>query len=251
MSRAARLARAPRQPTAAEMFYTRALLGILRDQQSVIRLAMRTPDNERTDAPSSPIAIAIARLRAHFVDLLTEEHLASLLDKVVDRVDKHAAEETARLIGIRIEDVPELRTLAERFRRENVALIRSVAIEQLDRVSNVVEVAQSSGTRVEDLAGQVQEQFGVSESRASLIARDQVLKANGDLTQARHERAGITEYTWTTAGDARVRDGHAKLDGKRFSYANPPVTDASGARNAPGRDFQCRCTPDPVIDALL
>lgn len=252
VTRAARRARAPRQPSAVETLYTGALVKLLREQHAVIKAALRLPDGTRHDALSGPVAVAIARLKTDFLDLITEEHLTDLLTKVAMKADRHSMIETARVIGIKLEDVPGLAQLIARFRVENVALIRSVSTEQLDRVSQVFADASTQGRRVEDIADDVQAQFDVSESRASLIARDQVLKANADMTQARHVAAGITEYIWTSTGDSRVRDEHKKLDGQRFRYDDPPVTNAAtGARNPPGRDFQCRCTPDPVIDSLL
>lgn len=58
-------------------------------------------------------------------------------------------------------------------------------------------------------------------------------------------------YTWRTAGDDRVRGSHAALNGRVFSWANPPE------HGHPGHEANCRCWPEPyygdpaVPDALL
>jgi hypothetical protein len=58
-------------------------------------------------------------------------------------------------------------------------------------------------------------------------------------------------YTWRTAGDDRVRGTHAALNGRIFSWANPPE------HGHPGSEANCRCWSEPyygdpaVPDALL
>lgn len=88
----------------------------------------------------------------------------------------------------------------------------------------------------------------VTQSRAELIARDQVLKLNAEVTQKRHEAAGIVEFVWSTSRDERVRPDHKVLEGKRYRYDDPPVVDRRrGTRGLPGIHFQCRCVAIPVI----
>src|SRR5690606_27552239 len=70
------------------------------------------------------------------------------------------------------------------------------------------------------------------------------------IVEFRQTAAGIEEYIWTTSGDERVREMHAKLDGKRFKWSDPPVTNAQGDRNNPGEDYQCRCTAYAVLPEL-
>lgn len=108
--------------------------------------------------------------------------------------------------------------------------------------------------------------------RAQTVARDQVSKLNGDLTQLRMEDAGFETYTWETAQDERVRG----LPGGRYPDAHPShwvmqglicrwddptvcLDKASGEwvprpGNAPlthpGSDILCRCVAVPNWDEL-
>jgi SPP1 gp7 family putative phage head morphogenesis protein len=112
------------------------------------------------------------------------------------------------------------------------------------------------------LRAQLQDEFQVSKSRADLIARDQVLKLNSQITRTRQTSAGIKRYTWTTSGDERVRGNpnglypdsdrdHWSLDGRTFSWDAPPVVNPKTGETAhPGEDFQCRCVATPVLDFL-
>lgn len=58
-------------------------------------------------------------------------------------------------------------------------------------------------------------------------------------------------YTWRTAGDRKVRDAHAALNGRIFSWAHPPE------HGHPGTEPNCRCWPEPyygdpaVADEML
>ena len=101
---------------------------------------------------------------------------------------------------------------------------------------------------MEEIARELQEATGATKARAQLLARDQVLRVNSQLTQDRHEAAGITEYVWSASRDVRVRRRHKELDGTRHRYDDPPIVDErTGRRAHPGQDIQCRCCPIPVL----
>lgn len=124
---------------------------------------------------------------------------------------------------------------------QNVSLITSIEDTYLSQVENLIATSVRSGLRVEDIADELEGRFDVSRSRAELIARDQVGKFNGQLTELRQTDLGIDGYTWRDSGDARVRPEHHALDGKSFTWDNPPEP------GHPGEDFQCRCNAEPDL----
>ncbi|EHK89793.1 phage head morphogenesis protein [Aggregatibacter actinomycetemcomitans] len=126
----------------------------------------------------------------------------------------------------------------------NVQLIKSIRSQYLDKVQNAVTQALVSGSLNKDLTAQIKALGQTTEKRAAFIARDQSSKLNAALTQARHEDLGVKKYMWSTAGDERVRDSHAELDGQVFSYDKPPAV------GNPGHDFNCRCVAIPVFDEV-
>jgi SPP1 gp7 family putative phage head morphogenesis protein len=91
------------------------------------------------------------------------------------------------------------------------------------------------GQSVRQLSAQIEDQFGVSRKRATLIAQDQILGANARVTQIRAEALGVKEYVWSTVGDSRVRPEHVDLNGKTFSWNKPP------REGHPGTPIRCRC----------
>lgn len=151
---------------------------------------------------------------------------------------------------------PHLGEQIDQFRAENVRLIKNITDDQSRSVETVLRRTLRTGRRAEDIESEIQGSLGVSESRARLIARDQILKLNGELTQLRHREAGVEEYLWSTSRDERVRGNplapdssgdHFHLEGKKFRWDSPPIVDSKGRRAHPGEDFQCRCVAIPVI----
>jgi SPP1 gp7 family putative phage head morphogenesis protein len=145
--------------------------------------------------------------------------------------------------------------LVSQFRTRNVNLIKTVAAEHVATVDRIVR--ENSGTHVTGLTAKLQESLQVSESKAKFWAVDQTLKLHADIVQTQHERLGIEEYDWITSKDGTVRDDHARLEGQRFRYDDPPVTNASEVakgrperRRNPGKDYRCRCHADPVLPTL-
>jgi SPP1 gp7 family putative phage head morphogenesis protein len=148
---------------------------------------------------------------------------------------------------------PPLEMLSQIFVSENVSLITSISDRYFGEMEQAVMRAWRSGTRPEDFAAEIDERYAVGESRALLIARDQLGKLNGNITETRQRDLGITKYIWRTAEDERVRgrpDGlypkaepsHWDYRNKIFSWDKPPEV------GAPGDDYQCRCFAEPVID---
>lgn len=129
---------------------------------------------------------------------------------------------------------------------ENLALIKSIREDALRRIQSELREAISStlerGVQTKLLANRIRDLSGVTEKRARLIARDQVGKLNGRLTEYRQRGAGIKEYRWSTSNDSRVREAHAEREGQIFKWDKPPFD------GHPGQPINCRCVALPVID---
>lgn len=163
------------------------------------------------------------------------------------KIEKFNRREVYRTIGI---EVPEFSAaIGATWRREQVALIKSLSSGPKAKFLKYFDEAQKKGTRVETIRNWLTEQLGVNERRARLIARDQVLSLNAKLTKDRHQQAGITEYVWRSLGDDSEREHHADLDGQRFKYSDPPMGGGTGPddRGHPGEGIGCRCQAVPVI----
>lgn len=140
---------------------------------------------------------------------------------------------------------PKLGPRLEHFTERNVSLIKSIPERYFNEVEGLVLDAVAKGQRWESLAKDIDERFDVGESRAKLIARDQVGKLFGALAQARQESLGIEKYTWRTMRDERVREEHQLLEGESFAWDDAPD------EGHPGDPVNCRCWAEPDLDALL
>lgn len=244
-------------PSGVVTDYTARLLAVTRELDGATLEALEGLglhlDQEGVAAPVVPrgAAARVTRsLRALVAKLLGRSSLLAGLDEVLARTAAHSGRELtrqAKALGIEVVTDPDLGAITTSFRKQNVALIKSLCASHVRRVGRVLAEA-GSGTRVEDIAKSLRDATGATKSRAALIARDQVLTLNAEVTQARHAAAGITAYVWRTSRDERVRPAHKALEGKRVQHAEPPVVDPrTGRRAHAGQDFQCRCTQEPVI----
>ena len=150
---------------------------------------------------------------------------------------------------------PEVQAVMDRALERNVRLVSSIPVQLLDQVESAVREGIAAGTHVDGLRRALEERFSVAESRAELIARDQIGKLQGQLAEGRARELGVDTYVWRVSGgprgDGRVRPWHLELDGSKQRFSDPPVTNSDGDRNNPGEDFQCRCTAEPDTEALL
>jgi SPP1 gp7 family putative phage head morphogenesis protein len=134
-----------------------------------------------------------------------------------------------------------LRSALDLFEVTNISLIKSIPVESLGRMHGKIVEAVRLGKTLRDTQALVRDEFGVTERRAELIARDQIGKLNGQLTQLRQEEIGVDEYTWRGVLDARERPEHVSREGQVFSWAKPP------SDGHPGEPIRCRCTAEPVL----
>lgn len=249
-------ARTPKIPTVQERALEKILLDIARRINEEIRKAL-AGDLEKARAKATRQDADLAGLFTSriFQDLeirlariVQDPRLPVILDQWGRQVNAANGQEMERVIGINPVTVdPQVTQALLLFRRASVDLIGSISQDQLASVLELVNQAANSGMRVETLAKRLEERYRVTRSRARLIARDQTLKTNADLSRLRQERVGVTRYRWSTSRDDRVRDHHRRLEGTVHDYSDPPVTNDQGDRNNPGEDYQCRCVAVPIL----
>lgn len=219
-------------------------------------LALVEADKPRLDS-ADDLKRELARINDLTDDVLTTERVRRMVDKVAQQVAEFNKGELNKqfhaALGIDLlHGEPYLKQQLGMFADDNARLVTSLAQEHLDQVAGIVMRSARTGQRVEDLRDELQARFSIAESKAELLARDQVGKLNGELTQLRHKAVGVTQYEWSTSRDERVRSRHAALEGTSHSWDDPPVVDEKTGRRAhPGQDFQCRCTAIPKVDDLL
>jgi SPP1 gp7 family putative phage head morphogenesis protein len=163
--------------------------------------------------------------------------------------DKAAWMEVSRRMGKglreEIETAPTGAVLRQRL-ADQVKLITSLPTDAAERVHSLTLEGITQGRRASEIATEIMRSGDVSKSRATLIARTEVSRTATELTKARAQHVGSTEFVWRTAGDSDVRPSHRALNGKTFRWDQPPECD-EGHHALPGAIWNCRCFADPVI----
>jgi len=125
---------------------------------------------------------------------------------------------------------------------QNTSLIKTIEPQYMGKVENIVRQGVMNGTSPRELAAQVEHAGNITASRAKIIARDQISKANSELTMYRQKELGIEEYTWSTSMDERVRPTHRAHEGRVYKWSEPPANTGH-----PGHEVLCRCDALPVF----
>lgn len=213
---------------------------------------VQLPDVELDEARASRIRTAIHRVELDFSAKLTDvkartlargvgRETAAVVEGNVDR----QLQGLVPMSALRTNQRGVTQPLVEQWARENVALIKTVPARYFDQIREVVIDSVNKGRRAGDLEALVEERGAVAGYNARRIARDQISKLNGRVTEARQRALGVSRYVWRTSRDERVRSSHADLEGQVFSWSDPPEV------GHPGEDIQCRCRAEPVIDDVL
>ena len=173
-------------------------------------------------------------------------------NEVNDENDEFNLENVNAVLGVKVFTTePWLATEMDHFVHENASLVKGLAEEQIRDIEQSVFRNVRAGASAAKIQADILDIVGTTKRRAKLIARDQVNKFNGRLSQLRQGALGVKKYTWRTSDDERVRPTHRVLDDTEQEWANPPVTVRSGSRagerNHPGQDIQCRCIAEPIF----
>ena len=239
-----------RYPQHIERQYVARLLRRLR----VARILVTERVVQRQDNEQDRVGLSIGATRRVFevtFPITTESLLptARATDAFTTRAVTRAV---SQLVAVNVEadnrigsrSAGEMRDLHRSWARQNVNLITSMEADTFDDLADHVAAAVAEGRT--DLAQVIQDRFGVAESRAKLIARDQIGSLNSRITEARQTQLGIDAYEWSSSGDQRVRPLHRKLDGTIRRWDDPHPTEGH-----PGRAIQCFLSDQLVAGSFL
>lgn len=136
---------------------------------------------------------------------------------------------------------------------DNYTLITSNAKKYITQINTLTEQAIVSGKSPSILKEEIKKATqGLSDKHCKLLARDQMGKLNGQISQAQSQELGLELYVWSTSMDDKVRESHAVMEGLLCRYDDATVCSydngktwvdrPSGAVQLnPGQDIQCRC----------
>ncbi len=227
----------------AERQYARRLRKVSRRIEEILK---KFPSIDPLSLPQIEEAL---KAYSQLLDPWAKSVAASMIADVQYRDEKIWAElgrSMARNLREEIRKAPT-GTILRDFMNEQVTLIKSLPLDAAKRVHKLVMEGQLEAKRASEIAKEIRKSGQVSKSRANLIARTEVARVASGLVMARATYVGSDGYIWRTVGDSDVRPRHRKLNGKFFSWDDPPVSGESGERAHAGMIYNCRCYPEPVL----
>ncbi len=214
----------------------------------------------RVDDPTDIIERIFNGIRVRFATVFTIKAIERVTEQTAQTIDRGSRDLFRRQFRTvfnadPVAAEPWLEQEVNTFVAENVSLIKTLPEEALADIEQMIFRDARRGLSSQQIRANILEKFKTTKARAQLIARDQIAKFNGRLSELRQRQTGITRYTWQTSEDGRVRPDHARLNNEVFNWDEPPITVRSGKRagerNHPGQDIQCRCQALPVIGDIL
>lgn len=130
-------------------------------------------------------------------------------------------------------------------KRTNV-FVGTINQTTFNKLRNEFEASFDQGENRQELVERIQNVYGgISEGRASTIARTEVHNATQYATIEGYRQAGLETKIWTAVGDFYTRDSHLAIDGQErpldmpFSNGLMFPGDPNGSA---GEVINCRCT---------
>ena len=184
--------------------------------------------------------------------------ILTTIAKTADEAMEFGNKEFAKMLdkGIHVNlptSAPWWNDMKASWAEDNYNLITSNAKNYVSKINTLTEQAivngMSPGKLKEEIFKATQ---GLEKSHCKLLARDQMGKLNGQITQAQMQEIGLDMYVWSTAYDDRVRDSHAAMEGLLCRWDDASVVSYDGGKTwvdrpaaavqlHPGQDIQCRC----------
>jgi len=269
--------RTPQYPDSAEREFKRVTNGYMRLLNKTLadylpELLASYKQAQRVDARYDDLRDQEEEVRRVFQKIAEELEqkmsaygLAELVDKISRMTKNTSLREWKRVVRETLSinlmnDYYSAKFYEAALRRwvdENVLKIKSIPTEALGEMQRIVLNGYRRGSTLTDIARAIQEEYKLSRRKAQLLARDQVSTLNAQISKMQQQDAGCTKYRWSDSHDSRVRECHHDLNGKVFSWDEPPEmwyeTKSAGRiytgrRCNPGEDFACRCVAIPVFD---
>ena len=214
--------------------------------------------DEKPATPEAKLKILIQRLKDTFLKF-ADTQIEKVIPKMISEQLRASHFSVTKSIekmtgGLTIKSTRQEQGLEDVIRlaaKENVALIKSLPVEMLDKMEKIVADAFLSGSGTPEIHRFLLENLTGEEAsvkrRAYLIANDQSRKIFQAINVKKFKDLGVKKFVWRhVPGSMYPRIMHQELNGKTFSFDDPPIIDKKGTRGFPAQLPNCRCIMTPV-----
>jgi uncharacterized protein with gpF-like domain len=181
----------------------------------------------------------------------------------VERMIARTVKNTEVTLGLSLKDVAENFKIDTSYRNEQInevikasteeaaGLIKLIPQRYLGEVQGEVMRSITTGRGLADLVPYLTKRYQGNVKKAKLTALDQTRKSYQSISTARLKALGVKKFIWVHSGGGKEpRIEHIKMDGKEYSFDDPPVIGTMYGREVrgfPGDLPNCRCVKKPVI----
>ena len=121
----------------------------------------------------------------------------------------------------------------------NLSALKGICDEMSKEIIRELTDGINAGEGMPKLSARIQKAVGMGKTRADLMARTETINAAVDGCRVRYEQAGIKEFEYLAASDARTCEQCASHNGKIYK-----LTDNA---NLPPLHPNCRCAIAPIV----
>lgn len=180
--------------------------------------------------------------------LIFDEAVNQIMLDLQKRVYANAKKQKIELITPKLTEFRQ-NEIAKRYTENLDFWIKNWTSENIIKMREVVGQMSIEGKSRKDIENYIVKEFGIAQRHAKFLARNESAIATTSYLQAKYKDEGFTNFKWVTNLDGRERPLHKELNGKIFSFDNPPIIDErTGQRGLPAETYNCRCLMSPVIN---
>jgi SPP1 gp7 family putative phage head morphogenesis protein len=125
--------------------------------------------------------------------------------------------------------------------KTNTKLITNLRDDYVDSLNTILFSSYQKGLPLKQLTKDIKNQFGISQRKAKLIARNETKNTNTQLNHKQAKSLGFEKGVWLGSEDAREREQHNKHNNKEYKIG-VGLDDGKGGTEEPGDAINCRCT---------
>lgn len=173
----------------------------------------------------------------------------NILKTQYEKTVKEINADIAKRISIPVElTESSQKRIADEYSKNLELYIKKWSKQNILKLRQEVATNTYNGNRAEGLVKNIEQDYAVSRRKAKFLARQETSLLMSKIQEERYSDAGIRQYKWSGVEDQRERPDHKLLEGKVFTWDNPPVVDrATGRKANPGEDYNCRCIAIPIV----
>lgn len=180
--------------------------------------------------------------------LVFDEAVNQIMLDLQKRLYANAKKQKIELITPKLTEFRQ-NEIAKRYTENLDFWVKNWTSENIIKMREVVGQMSIEGKSRKDIENYIIKEFGIAQRKAKFLARNESAIATTSYLQSKYKDEGFSSFKWVTNLDGRERPSHKELNGKLFSFDNPPIIDErTGQRGLPAETYNCRCLMSPVIN---